>query len=687
VRRDLRLGGAALAGLLAAGLAAAQPAANPASPAARVESALLAVYPALVNLTVVSERFADGRAVREPGAGSGVIVSAEGHVLTNFHVAGDATRITATLTDGEVLDADVVAHDPPTDLSVLKLRLDRRGAGAAPLRPASFSQRTLEVGDPVLAMGNPLTLSSSVTLGIVSNAHRVFTDFLGNQIEDVDLGDGGPTGLFTQWIQHDALILPGNSGGPLVDLDGKVVGINELGGGGMGFAIPAAIAREVLAAALADGRVRRAWLGFAVLPVTKLGRSDGALVSSVVPGSPAERAGLRAGDVLVALGGRPVAVRFFPEVPELYRRVAELPIGAAVELTVERSGTRVPLAAAPEEMEVARGRQAEFRRLGLTAQELTGPMALARQLEARSGLLVTSLRAGFPAAGARPPLQVGDLVTAVGEHPVRTLPDLSAALAAVRAPEVLVELRRDEERLLSVVQLSEPESARWGGELPKPWLGIETQVLTPELARLLGTPDLRGFRVCEVYPRTEAAAAGLRPGDVVVALDDEPVEAERIQDAENLEREIESRAIGDRIALAIVRDGQRTSLDVRLEARPRSAEEARSARQRELEFGVREVTFFDRIEHHWDKDQQGVVVTEVTPGGWAQMAGLDSGDLIQSIGGEPVADVAGFERAMAAVVAQRPAVVPIFLRRGWRTSFVFLEPKWSELSVAGAGSR
>jgi S1-C subfamily serine protease len=671
----------------AAATAAGSSAGQPEVEAAQVEAALARVYPALVNLTVVTERFLDGRAVRSPGAGSGVIVSADGDVLTNYHVAGDSTRITATLTTGEVLEADVVAHDPLTDLSVLRLRLAGRSADAAPIRPARFADRPLQVGDTVLAMGNPLTLSSSVTLGIVSNAHRVFTDFLGNELEDIDLGDGGPTGLFTQWIQHDALILPGNSGGPLVDLDGDVVGINELGGGGMGFAIPASIAREVLRKALAEGRVRRAWLGFSILPVAKTGRMDGALIASVVPGSPADHAGLAAGDILLAVGDRPVAVRFFPEVPDLYRSISELPIGGTVEISYERDGKRLTTKATTEEMEEARGRQAEFRRLGATAQELTGPMALGRQLEPRSGLLVTSLRAGYPAAGAKPPLEVGDLITAVSGRPVRSLDDLAAALDGSAKSEALVDLRRDEERLLSVVHLAPPESARWGGELPKPWLGVRTQVLTPDLAKLVGEPELRGFRVTEIYPWTEAEKAGFRVGDVIVSLDGEAVEAERVQDAENLKREIEARTIGDVVQVGLVRGGEQESLAVRLEARPRTADEARTARQRELEFGVRELTFLDLVDHHLDRDQKGVLVTDVTSGGWAQMGGLNASDLILSIAGRPIDDVTTFEKVMAGIVKERPSVVPIFIRRGWRTSFVFLEPEWSELSLSSGGTR
>jgi serine protease Do len=216
---------------------------------------------------------------------------------------------------------------------------------------------------------------------------------------------------------------------------------------------------------------------------------------------------------------------------------------------------------------------------------------------------------------------------------------------------------------------------------------VRTQVVTPELGRLLGTPELRGFRITEVYPWTGAAGAGLEIGDVIVALDGEPVEGVRVQDAENLARAIESRAIGDEVEIGLLRGGVERRIRLRLEARPDSAEEARSARQQELEFAVRELTFEDRIERHLDREQAGVVVTEVTSGGWAQMAGLAPADLILELGGRPVADVADFERRMAVLLAQQPPVIPVFVRRGWRTHFVFLEPEWSELELPAGGSR
>lgn len=461
-RSGRRRASALALGLILAGGAAAD--SDPAEVSrARIESALVVIRPALVQLTVVSERYSEGRAVRYPSAGSGVIVSADGLVLTNYHVAGRSTRIQATLIDGDIVGVDVVAHDPLTDLSVLRLqpRPDR-----APFAFARFAARAPEVGEPVLALGNPLTLASSVTLGIVSNTRRVFTDFTATQLEDLDL-DGEPTGLFTQWLQHDALILPGNSGGPLVDLDGDIVGINELGGAGIGFAIPGRLAQKVLASALAEGRVRRSDLGFTVLPVAKLGRSSGALVASIAPDGPAAKADLLPGDVVLAVAGEPVTVRFFEEVPSFYSRIADLAVGSEVGLSIERGGATRELRLRTAELEPAFGAEAEVPRLGVTVQEITTSMARVRQIPPRAGLLITSVRAGSPAATSRPTINAGDVLTGFAGQPVRTVVDFESAVKAQPAGELLMELLRDDEKLLTVGKLDDKPPAPQGGSCPR----------------------------------------------------------------------------------------------------------------------------------------------------------------------------------------------------------------------------
>ncbi len=650
-----------------------------------VDFARSKVYPALVNIAVVGRSYLGGRTRRFPAAGSGVIISAAGHVLTNFHVAGHTTRITCTLPDGERIDADVVAHDPLTDLSVLKLRLEQRSNPTVPLPFATLGDSdALQVGDYVLAMGNPLTLSSSLTLGVVSNPKRVFTDFTGTEMTDMDLGAGEKTGIFTRWIQHDALILPGNSGGPLVNLRGEVVGINELGGAGVGFAIPSNLAASVLNQVLTFGEVRRGWLGVAVLPVEKIGRNRGALVSSVVPSSPADQAGLRAGDVILSLDETPVDARFFEEVPRFYLAVAEMVAGRAVTIGYLRDGEPHETTATIAPMEKFLGEQDELRELGLTVREITGPMALARRFPTTEGVLVTGIRPGYPVEDARPPIRAGDIIVSFGGVDTPDVDALRAAYERLASDEqrsqadVAIEFFRDDESVLALVEIAQDEDSPRGGELPKAWLGIKSQVMLPGVAAALGLEGTRGFRVTEVFPWTEAHKAGLRTGDVIVALDGEPLESYREQDAQDLRLAIEDFSIGDEVEFTVVRDGDARAITVEMEETPAPSFNAKKRKQDDFEFTVREITFMDRIEHKFEKDQRGLLVVEAINGGWAHIAGLRINDLVMRIGGREVGTIKEFEAAMADVLQRQPRVVEIFLQRGHRTHFIFIEPVWSE---------
>jgi serine protease Do len=643
-----------------------------------IERARDRVYPAVVNILAVTRYFSEGRAQRSPSGGSGVIVTPQGHVLTNYHVAGNSTRITCSLTTGETLEAAVVAHDPLTDLSILKLRAD-------PKRRFPYARLgnsdALKVGEYVLAMGNPLMLSSSATLGIISNTRRVFTDFTQTEIEEMELDEGESTGLLTRWIQHDALILPGNSGGPLVNLNGEVVGINELGGSGMGFAIPANLARQVLQQVLKTGRVQRGWLGMTVLPVGKLGRKTGVLVSSVFPGSPAQKAGIQPGDILLSVNGVVTNARFFEEIPLFYQKIASLPIGKKVAIRLLRGGRQYTVTVVPTRWERSRGEEEEFREAGITAQNITRAMVVARKLATQQGVLVTGVRPGYPFDSARPNLKREDIVTSVNGVATPNLEALRKALsaAAKNAGEAIVHFRRGEEHLVTVAKLSTPPIETMGGELAKPWLGVKTQVVTSEVAKAVGAQEGRGFRVTEVYPWTEAGKAGLRTGDIILAVNDTELEASRPQDADELRRVIEDLSVGERVELTILRGGKTQKVSVTLEETPASGETARRVRQKEFEFVVRDITPLDRMENRWNRDQKGVLVVECTTGGWANLAGLRADDLILSINGAPVADTHAFEQLMARVVRERPKVTRIFLRRGGRTHFVFIEPDWAKL--------
>ncbi len=667
-------------------LAAASSAmADPPAPAETVrqdiEFARKTVYPALVNIAVITRFYNQGRAQRAPAGGSGVIVTPDGVVLTNFHVAGNTTHITCTMPDGEPFEATVITHDPLTDLTVLRLNVKKRKPSAPPLPFAKLGNSdNLNVGDYVLAMGNPLMLASSMTLGIVSNTRRVFTDFNGTEMQDVELDNGEKTGLFTRWIQHDALILPGNSGGPLVNLKGEVIGINELGGNGVGFAIPSNIAAEVLRQALAVGTVKRGWIGVSVLPVKKIGQEKGALVSAVWPASPADKSGLKPGDIITNLDGNEVNVRFFEEAPLFYQAVAALPAGKTITIGYLRSGEKRSATATVAPMEKANGEEDESKSLGVSIQAITGPFARAEELPDRDGVYVTGVRQSYPFNNAQPPIQNGDVVLAVGGAKTSSLDEFRKAVAAQKSDTFVVTIRRDGEQILSVVHVEGDKPDPESKELPKAWLGVKTQVMLPQVAEAMHMPGTRGFRVTQVYAASAAATAGIKSGDVITAVNKDALESFRQQDADDLKSIVEDLPIGEKQQITLIRDGKKITVGILLEQQPDAIDHAKKAKQKELEFAVRDIMALDRMEHEWSRDQKGVIVTEVTQGGWCAVAGLAVEDVILSINSTPVNDIGQFNKAMETLFKQRPEIIQIFVKRGPITHFIFVEPDWSHIA-------
>lgn len=639
--------------------------------------AKLKVYPALVNIFVVFRYYDSGRAHLDLAGGSGVIVSPDGYVITNYHVAAHTTHIVCTLANHKSYTATDIYNDPLTDLSVLKLQLPHSKHPLQLPYAVLGNSSDLQAGQFVLAMGNPLMLSSSLSFGVISNPARVFTNFTGTDIEDQQLEDGQTTGLLTRWIQHDALILPGNSGGPLVNMDGQVIGINELGGDGMGFAIPSNIVKSVYKEVRHTGTIVRGTLGISPEPVKKMGRTTGTLVAAVIPGSPAAQCGIQPGDVVLSINGIPTNTLFFEQVPLFFQIVAKLHPGSTATIRFVR-GSSVHIAKAKvTTLEPSEGKEREIPILGVTASNITPFMALTSHLPNTNGVMITGIRPGYPVEEAHPKPQESDVITALNGIPTPTPQALNTALKNVaKQKHVVMSYLHNNEKMLAVLNMQQDSSSDSDVEIPQAWMGIKTEVLLPQLANTLHLTGKDGFLVTEVLPFTTAATSGLKVGDVITALNGSALDATNPADEGMLMQQIQNMNVGDTAKLSVIRNDKTMDISVRLQNSPTTAAEAKSYSNQFLQCTVRNITIFDRISRHWDASQKGAIVSNTTEGGWANVGGLREGDLILSINGKQITDINSFKNEMASIEKTKPKVITMYVRHHVLTNYIFIEPQY-----------
>jgi serine protease Do len=374
---------------------------------------------------------------RQRGTGSGVIVSADGFILTNNHVTLDADQITVKLADGRELKAKVVGKDTETDLAVIKI-----DAQNLPFARLGDSDK-LEQGEWVIALGSPFGLQQTMTAGIISATGR-------------DLG--AVAGQFTNFIQTDASINPGNSGGPLVNMQGEVIGINSLifsqtgTSSGIGFAIPANLATKVYAQLIKSGKVTRGYLGVLLRPVSpSLARTvgytgtDGALVDDAKDDSPAARAGLRSGDIIVEFDGKRVT-----SPKQLTEMVADTPVGKATDLKYVREGhvdaATIKLGERPaltgEEGQPDKDDPEEDAgKLGVSISSVTPELARSMKLKIQAGAAIQRVQPDSPAEEAG--LQSGDVIHRVNRTPVTSRQDYVRAMSLLKGEkEVTLQIER-----------------------------------------------------------------------------------------------------------------------------------------------------------------------------------------------------------------------------------------------------
>jgi serine protease Do len=351
---------------------------------------------------------------KQRSLGSGFIISTDGYILTNNHVVERADNIRVKLADGKEYGAEIKGQDANTDIALIKIN---PAAHSLPVVKFGNSNQ-LRVGDWVFAIGNPFGLEQTVTAGIVSAKGRVIG-----------------SGPYDNFIQTDASINPGNSGGPLFNLHGEVIGINTAivaRGQGIGFAIPINTAKDMFEDLKVKGKVIRGWLGVAVQDMTreiaenlKLKDIRGALVGDVIRGEPADKAGIRTGDIIIAIDAGKIQ-----DTPELLRIVAAIPVGRKVVVTVLRDGREqlfeVTVGERKERKEPARDVQPSDQ-LGMTAQEITPELAAHFGLSEKTGVVVTQVKEGGPADEAG--LRTQDILLEINRVKIMSLKDYVAEIS------------------------------------------------------------------------------------------------------------------------------------------------------------------------------------------------------------------------------------------------------------------
>jgi serine protease Do len=375
------------------------------------------------------------RGFEQRGVGSGFVMSREGYILTNNHMVEDADQIKVKLANGKEYDGKVIGRDPKTDLALMKVE------GSSDLHPLTLGNSDdLKVGSWVVAIGSPFGLEQTVTAGIVSAKGRVIG-----------------SGPYDNFIQTDASINPGNSGGPLINMRGEVIGINTAiiaSGQGIGFAIPINMAKEIVPQLQEKGHVTRGWLGVSIQEVTPelaksfdLKEKKGALVAQVVSGSPAEKAGIEQGDVIVEFDGKEVV-----DSKDLPRIVASTSVGKAVTIKLSRNGKvlerQVKVGEMEEKVEVAK--TPSHKSLGITVQNLTPEIAKGLGLEKDTGVVVTRVEPGSAAGNAG--IQTGDVIREVNRKPVKDVEDFVQKIEKATVQDsVLLLLQRGQNNLFAAI--------------------------------------------------------------------------------------------------------------------------------------------------------------------------------------------------------------------------------------------
>jgi serine protease Do len=379
------------------------------------------VFPAVVFIKCVREGMERGEKSAQEVSGSGVVISADGEVLSNWHVVEKSTEIRCLLQDGRAFAARLLGADKDTDVSLLKLQLP---PGTAPLPTAKLGDSArLTEGDFVMAMGAPFGLARSVSIGIVSCTKRYLPE----------------ASEYSTWLQTDASISPGNSGGPLVNTAGEVIGLNtrgmiyaaQYGGGDTGFAVPIEVAREVAGQIRRLGRMDWSWTGLQLQPLKDFHRNvyfpenEGVMVAETDADSPARRAGIEAGDRIVSLNGRPFTGLTQEDLPTLRRQLGLLPLDRPAKVELVRKGASQSVELLPRAKGRVEGESLDCPRWDLTVKAINQFDNPELHFQRAEGVFIFGVK--YPGNAAQSGLMPRDILVKVDQQEVKTLADVKLA--------------------------------------------------------------------------------------------------------------------------------------------------------------------------------------------------------------------------------------------------------------------
>jgi len=395
------------------------------------------VFPALIFVKPIVEDYGSGEKKQQEVFGSGVIISPDGYAVTNWHVVDKAVSINCVLYDERQVKVELIGSDRDTDLALLKLPDPPEGK---PYPHARFANSDgVQEGDFVMALGSPFGFQRSISLGIISNAQR----YIGFDTEY----------KYNTWIQTDAAINPGNSGGPLIDTRGAIVGINTLGidGSGIGFSIPASRVQDVVERLKRDGKVVRAQTGLRLQALkdfhsnTFLEAEHGVLIAGVEENSPAAKAGIRAGDILLTIEGKSVEGLYAEMLPAIWRTLVDLKAGSAIPMELQRGGEKAQVRITPEQKGLSEGEDFDCRRWNMTLKEINKDRTPQLYYLREKGIFVQGTR--YPGNAASSGLSRRDIILTIDKEPVQTVEDVKRVYERIvkdekREKKVVVEILR-----------------------------------------------------------------------------------------------------------------------------------------------------------------------------------------------------------------------------------------------------